>query len=73
MKVRAKFNCESVKTFDGGRTEVTLNPITGGSPENDKFFKWTPYGEIKIGTINPDVKFVPGKNYFVDFIEENDN
>ena len=31
---------------------IVLNPVTGGSPENDAFFANTPSGEIKLGTIN---------------------
>jgi hypothetical protein len=51
--------------------ELTYSPVSGGSPENDKFFKYTPYGEIKLGTVNDEVAkdLVPGRTYYVDFTE----
>lgn len=61
-----KMKCDSVThTLSGG--EVKLVPVTGGSPENESFFKWTPYGEFKMGTINEAVigMFVPGNEYMV--------
>lgn len=62
--VRAKFRCNSVED-----QTVNLSPVIGGSEENDQFFKYTPFGEIKIGTINEAAlaQFEPGKEYFVDF------
>ena len=68
--MRAKFELiEKIETLNGGR--VKFQPVTGGSPENDSFFKWTPYGTIEIGTINKDVfsKLTVGQNYYVDFTE----
>jgi hypothetical protein len=68
MNTRAKFICDEVsQTINGGK--ITLSPVTSGSPENENFFKWTPYGKIEIGTINPEVlkQFVPGMQYYVDF------
>lgn len=68
--VRAKFTCEEVaKTVNGNR--VKLTPVYGGSEENDKFFSLTPYGQIEVGTINPNVEFEPGKEYYVDFTPAN--
>ena len=69
MSVRAKFEVESVTETKGGSFSVKLNPVTSGSPENDSFFKWTPYGKIEIGTINKDAaaQFVPGSQFYVDF------
>lgn len=48
---------------------VTLYPVTGGSPENEKFYASTPGGEIKLGVINAGAvaQFEPGKTYYVDF------
>ena len=68
--VRAKFKVESVTQSESGAS-ITLKPVTCGGPENEEFFKWTPWGEIKIGTINPDAaaKFAPGDQFFVDFIK----
>lgn len=66
--VRAKFVCRSVLTDTAGAT-ITLAPVSDGSEENKRFFKYTPCGEIKMGTINPEAaaQFVPGKSYYVDF------
>lgn len=67
---RAKFKVESI-TYREGNPEpvasVVLNPVTGGSEENKSFFKWSPAGKIELHTINPEVKFEVGKEYYVDF------
>lgn len=34
--------------------------------ENGKFFKWTPYGSIELGTTTQ--QFEPGKEYYLDFV-----
>ena len=70
MSVRAKFEVQSVTNSKSGAT-IALSPVTCGSPENESFFKYTPCGEIKIGTINPDAatQFAPGKQFYVDFTE----
>ena len=67
--VRAKYTCigknqEFEDTFD-----ICFSPVTGGSQENDSFWKWTPYGEIQLGTINKAAsdQFKVGKEYYVDF------
>lgn len=65
---RAKFTCVKVEALDEG-SNVKLEPVTSGGEENDSFFKWTPFGSIEIGTINPNVKFEEGKEYYVDFSE----
>ena len=66
--VRAKFKVEEVTQTTNGHS-VRLTPVTGGSPENEQFFKWTPWGEVKIGTINAEAaaQFEPGKQFYVDF------
>jgi hypothetical protein len=75
QKVRAKFIVmenkpnDAIKPEDQGAT-ITLFPVTGGSRENEEFYKWTPGGNILLSTINPDAaaQFVPGKSVYVDFI-----
>jgi len=73
MSVRAKFKVEEVTQSTNGHS-VRLVPVTGGSPENESFFKWTPWGEIKIGTINADAakQFQPGQQIYVDFTPAQD-
>lgn len=68
MTVRAKFVCvERTETPDG--YTVRFEPVTGGSPENDRFYKWTPSGAILLTTINKEAgaAFVPFGSYYVDF------
>ncbi|MDP3625003.1 MAG: hypothetical protein Q8S12_00285 [Hydrogenophaga sp.] len=70
MTVRAKFKVASVTEQEGGLKTATLHPVTSGSPENEQFFKWTPSGQIQLGTINPASAehFVPGRQFYVDFM-----
>ena len=51
--------------------ELEFNPVTHGSPENESFFQWTPYGQLKFGTINEEAakKFETGKEYYIDISE----
>lgn len=65
--VRAKFRVTQVTKTESGE-KVELAPVTGGSPENEKFFKWTPSGKIEMGIVNPEIKeFNPGDEFYVDF------
>lgn len=63
--VRAKFKCAG-KTEDG---QVSLEAVVGGSEENDRFFKYTPGGQVSLATINEAAlaQFEVGKEYYVDF------
>lgn len=72
MNTRTKFKCDEVtQTVYGGR--IKLSPVVSGSEENEKFFKYTPYGQMEIGTINQEViqQFIPGNEYYVDFTPAN--
>jgi hypothetical protein len=73
VRVRAKFKCVSVTEQEGGLKTATLQPVTNGSPENASFFKWTPSGQIQLGTINPSAakEFVPGREFYIDFTPAN--
>lgn len=65
-EVISKFKCDSVThTLSGG--EVKLSPVVSGSPENETFFKFTPYGEFRVGTVNETALglFAPGDEYYV--------
>ncbi|GAB3099717.1 hypothetical protein G8770_03575 [Aestuariicella hydrocarbonica] len=70
MSVRAKFKVQSV-TKDANGHSVKLEPVTCGSVENERFFKWTPCGSIQIGTLNEEAanQFEPGKEFYVDFTQ----
>lgn len=68
MTVRAKFKVDSVTHRSEGAS-IKLQPVTSGSAENDQFFRWTPWGAIELGTINPEAakQFEPGQEFYVDF------
>lgn len=72
--VRAKFIVESYETRLDHQTKeelrnIKLVPVVGGSEENKKFFRWTPFGKIEIGTLNPEAwkQFPLGAEIYVDF------
>ncbi len=76
--VRAKFRVTSITRHEQGGCEppemhtVKMVPVYGNNDpnhENSKFWKWTPAGEISLGTINPDAAkaFEIGGEYYVDF------
>lgn len=72
--VRAKFTVTEKTTIKHSPTSeatsnIVLRPVTGGSPENDSFYKWTPGGEIILATVNEAASdaLVLGESYYVDF------
>lgn len=72
---RAKFSCfqEVVRTNqygnDGKRTYEFQAVYDDGTPENERYSKYTPYGKLEIAVDNPAVVFKPGKLYYLDFTE----
>lgn len=73
--IRAKFRCASVMFYgdptnpDTGR-QYTLNPVYDTStPENERFAKATPWGELRMNVDNPAARFEVGKVYYLDFTE----
>lgn len=69
MKVRSKMKCESIELrADGEGGTVRLTPVTGGSPENETFYRWTPGGGLTLSTINnlACAEFELGKEFYVD-------
>lgn len=68
MSVRAKFKVDRVSQTLSG-TEIELTPVMGDSEDNKKFFKYTPYGSLKMGVVNPDAaeQFTPGAEFYIDF------
>ena len=70
MSVRAKFKCVSkTQREDGDGFEVKLEPVVSGSAENESFFRYTPWGNCEIGTINESAaaQFDEGAEYYLDF------
>lgn len=48
---------------------IVMSPVGSNSPENKKFWQFTPSGELKLGTVNPEAwkEFELGKEYYIDF------
>ena len=72
MNVRAKFKVASYETYlDRGEEvrKVKLNVVVDGSPENKEFFRWTPSGQIDLGTVNRKAweQFPLGREVYVEF------
>lgn len=65
MVLKAKFKCDEVCSRGEGMT-VELSPVTGGSEENEKFFKYTPFGILKMGLLNNSFRFDPDAEYYVE-------
>lgn len=75
QSVRAKFKVTKTEhTESSGQllTTVHLSPVTSGSPENEKFYKYTPAGGMTLGTVNMEAAkhFVPGREFYVHFIPD---
>lgn len=68
MSVVAKFRVTTVDG-DGDVKTIRLQPVVGGSPENDAFFKYTPGGEITLLCVNESAtkQFVVGAEMYVHF------
>lgn len=70
MRTRGKFQCFKASRYQGVSREYQFNAVCqDGTPENDRFHKYTPSGTITIMVDNPNVEFEPGKYYYVDFSE----
>lgn len=67
MSVRMKMVVEEIESHSEGG-QVKMTPVISGSPENEMFFKWTPSGVLKIGTINRSAleQFSLGAEMYVD-------
>lgn len=48
---------------------IKLEAVVDGSEENDRFFRWTPSGQISMHCVNEaaNKQFEAGKEYYVDF------
>ena len=73
--VRAKFKVINVEPLlqTTGETcyNITLIPVTSGSPENLNFYKWTPGWSILLSTVNGEAgrQFNVGDEFYVDFTD----
>lgn len=64
--MRCKMKVNKVSYSENGQ-EVEMTPVTNTCPENSSFFKWTPYGSLKLGIVNPNIILNPGEEYYLDF------
>jgi hypothetical protein len=69
---RAKFRCNSVETFSAdpssGQRTYRFAPVYDESvPEDQRYARYTPAGELRIVVDNPAVSFTPGSDYYLDF------
>lgn len=73
MSVIAKMRVNSVEDFGGTSKKVRLFPVYepagSGTPEDQRFTKATPSGEVWMTIDNPAAseQFVPGKEFYVTF------
>ena len=67
----AKFKVGSVTNFGNDNQNVNLSPVINDKEENKSFSLYTPSGKIEMHITNPDAIdfFVPGDEYFVNFIK----
>lgn len=73
--MRAKFNCNTV-TFWGdpndpnaSREYKLFTVYDDGTPENQRFSKASPSGEMTLRVDNPAARMTPGKQYYIDITE----
>lgn len=69
VAVRAKFTVVEKTQYANESCTVKLLPVTGGSAENDLFFKYTPGGHIELYglTIEAADRLQVKQSYYVDF------
>lgn len=70
MSVRAKFRCVYVQKDHADHGVVHFQAVTSGSEENESYWKYTPWGELKMGVDNPQAfeKFEEGREYYLELI-----
>ena len=54
-------------------SEIELNAVYNGSPENEEFFRYTPQGKVTLGIVREEAatQFEIGKEYYADFSPAN--
>jgi len=68
MAVRAKFRCQSVQSFGTALpANIAFSAVADAStPENERFTRYTPSGQLTLTVDNPAVVFTPGADYYLD-------
>ena len=72
MAVRAMFRCNSIeKPYEGSDLrQLSFSAVADGkTPEAERYHRYTPNGELRIGIDNPAAsdQFEVGKLYYLDF------
>lgn len=69
-RMRAKFQVHEIGKTMWGATKATLSAVSDdGTPENQRFAKATPQGQMTINIDNPSAAdfLQVGKSYYLDF------
>lgn len=68
-KVRAKFCVVGRTEKQDGNFEIAMAAVIGDNPENNEFFKYTPYGKFDMGLVTAKTAkiFNPGREFYLDF------
>lgn len=67
-KFRAKFQLQEITNQMGGQRTLTFRAAWDPTiPENERFNKATPCGELKMVVSNPDVQPEIGQYFYLDF------
>lgn len=69
MTVRAKFKCTEIVERHYGKIYKFFPVMDDGTPENQRYNKYTPNGSLEIEVNNPNVQFEIEKFYYLDFNE----
>jgi hypothetical protein len=70
MPTRAKVRCNSVQHFANDMRICKFTPVADdGTPENERYHRYTPGGSLELAVDNPAVTFEPGRLYYVDITE----
>ena len=67
MNTRCKFKCTRVEKMgtEGTDQHAKFEAVISGSEENESFFRWTPSGQLSLGTVR-EGQFEEGKEYYLD-------
>jgi hypothetical protein len=69
MAVRAKFRCTEIKLMYGTTIKYTFTPqYQPDVPEDQKYEKATPQGELWMVVDNPAATFELGQDYYLDLV-----
>ena len=68
-KMRAKYYVESVTKTAFNTEIIKLSAVINGTPEDNTFHKYTPFGVMEITISNPVLlnTFEPKQKYYLDF------